>query len=853
MRGGGQGNYYLELACEDYYHEGGEPPGKWYGKGAKHLNLAGEVSKETFRNLLQGFNPTRTKPLVQNAGDKNRQSGWDLTFSAPKTVSVAWSQASEDVRQAIQAAQQEAVQAALQYLEAVAAVTRRGRGGSATEKSSFIAATFEHGTSRALDPQLHTHVLVLNISLRDDGTTGTIRSVDIFLHKMAAGAIYRVELAHQLEQRLGLSAERVKSWFELKGVSSELAEEFSKRRKEVEAFLEEHGLKDAVSAKIAALDTREKKGHVARAALFDTWRQTGEEFFFSEKEVRFLIKGPQKITATKDLAQQITGEALQEILTHQSYFTERELVRRVAEASQGSGLSSAQVLSAAQEEIHSTSILQIGEVHGERVFTTQEIIAQEEDLLSLVERSKSKEAHQVSASRLEKVLSKHSKLSAEQREAVKHITTTPGSIQALTGLAGTGKTVTLAAAREAWERQGFTVIGASLSGKAARGLEDGSGIKSATICKTLLDLDKHFIGIDVRKKRVFRRAPDWNSASKLAVPYFKFRFRKGKISLGSKTILVIDEAGMVGTRQMKDLLERAEAAGSKVVLVGDPKQLQPIDAGAPFRAIAERVGAAKLTEIKRQHEEWARQVVKDFSDGRIRKALSELAARGFVSVSKDQEVAERRLISDWRRVGINHPERNLVLTSTNEAAKRLNQLAQERRLKAGTIKRRNVTVGDVKIHEGDRVLFTENAATLDVFNGTLATVNEVSRDTLRVTLDNGKTSIIPLRYYKDIRLGYAATTHKAQGMTTVNAFILIEPNHLTKELAYVQASRACESTTLYTDETTAGPHLTELSKRMEKSEEKAMAHDILERKPDASEDSHAHQAQAANQQYEQTH
>jgi conjugative relaxase-like TrwC/TraI family protein len=828
MRGSGQGNYYLELACEDYYLQGGEPPGRWIGKGAARFNLSGEVRKEAFRNLLQGFDPEGKIFLVQNAGNEHRQSGWDLTFSAPKSVSAAWSQSPQDIRREFQAAQQAAVEKAIEYLQEVAAVTRRGQGGVSAEKASFVAATFEHGTSRALDPQLHTHALLLNISARQDGTTGTIRSADVFRHKMATGALYRAELAHQLEKRLGLTAQKVKSWFELRGVSEELSKEFSKRRTEIEAVLAERKLDNAVAAKIAALDTRHKKGHVARATLFETWRQAGAKHHWTEKELHSLIKGPREKTASQDSATRLASEALAEIIAHQSFFTERDLVRRVAESAQGQGVNADQVLAAVRDELCAKSIVHIGHVRGEKAFTTQEILAQERDLLSIVERSKTKDTHQIAPSKVEKALKGKPKLSTEQRDAVKHITATPGSIQALSGLAGTGKTSALSAAREIWEYQGYTVIGAALSGKAAQGLEEGAKIKSATIHKTLQDLDKGFVAIEVRKKHLFPNAPSWSPASKIELPYLKFRIGGDKVTLDAKTVLVVDEAGMVGTRQMKDLLERAEAARAKVVLVGDAKQLQPIEAGAPFRAIADRVGEAKLTEIKRQHEQWARDVVKKFAEGRTHEALSDLAARGQISVSKTLDDAERRLVADWKRAGVGAPEQNLILVATNEKAAKLNRLAQDARKKAGAIKRRSVTIGEDKIHEGDRVLFTKNARTLGVSNGTFATVTEVSRKSIRVTLDNKKSALIPLRYSQDIRLGYAATTHKAQGMTTENAFILVEPSNQSRELAYVQASRACAATRFYTDEITAGCELSELAKRMQKSDAKQLAHEVIQ-------------------------
>src|SRR5262245_27980884 len=192
---GGQGNYYLALARDDYYLKGGEPPGRWLGEGAKLLGLTGQVEGPALKQLLRGFSADGAVPLIQGAGNSDHQPGWDLTFSCPKSVSVLWSQAEESERRVIQEAQAAAVREALDYLQDVAAFTRRGKGGHTQERTKLLVASFDHGTSRAQDPQLHTHCLILNVGVRADGTTGTILSEPFYRHKLAAGAMYRAELA----------------------------------------------------------------------------------------------------------------------------------------------------------------------------------------------------------------------------------------------------------------------------------------------------------------------------------------------------------------------------------------------------------------------------------------------------------------------------------------------------------------------------------------------------------------------------------------------------------------------------------------------------------------------------------
>jgi len=192
--GSGQESYYDNLATQDYYIDGGEPPGQWFGQGANHLRLTDQVNSEIFTDVFQG--KLRGKTLV-GAPPKGyeRAPGWDLTFSAPKSVSVIFSQADYEESKKVREAQQAAVEKALSYVEEKCGFTRRGKGGAFVENAKCVFSTFEHGTSRAEQPQLHTHALMINLCVREDGTTGTLKTEKLYDHKMAAGAIYRAELA----------------------------------------------------------------------------------------------------------------------------------------------------------------------------------------------------------------------------------------------------------------------------------------------------------------------------------------------------------------------------------------------------------------------------------------------------------------------------------------------------------------------------------------------------------------------------------------------------------------------------------------------------------------------------------
>jgi conjugative relaxase-like TrwC/TraI family protein len=824
---GGQGNYYLALARDDYYLKGGEPPGRWLGEGAVQLGLTGAVESQAFKHLLQGFSADGRDPLIQGAGSPKHQPGWDLTFSCPKSVSAVWSQADGDVRQAIQEAQAAAVRGALDYLQDAAAYTRRGKGGLTREPTKLVVATFDHGTSRAQDPQLHTHCLVLNVGVREDGTTGTILSEPFYRHKLAAGAVYRAELSDQLEKRLGVVLERERSWFEVKGVPERLIEEFSKRRQQVEKALAERGAEGAKAAAKLTLATRQAKEHLPRSELLAAWQDVGRAHGFTAGEVNGLLL---KQGHRQDLAGRVSGcirAAVERITRHESHFPERELIRHAAEEAQAMGVAASVLRHKVKEELsRSPEIVCLGRVKGEIHYTTREMLALEEKLLGEVEALKALPSRPVGEKTISSV---KGRLSDEQKQALRHVTQSTGSIQVVSGMAGTGKTSMLRAAREAFEREGYEVVGACLSGKAVQGLEDGAGIKSSTLAK-LIGLPEFGYRGDLEKGLRQTAGDCARQVGRAALG--KKTWQTERIRLGPKTVLVVDEAGMVGTRQMQRLTEKVLAAGARLVLVGDEKQLQAIDAGGPFASIGARLGRATLTDIQRQREPWAREAVKQIAHGHGRQALQEYARRGLVAVADDRNGAMHALVRSWKRMGANNPRDHLILASTNMEATVLNRMAQVERTLAGALGKRGLSVAGSDFHRGDRILFTRNSKRYGVENGCLGSVVGVdtAHQILTVKLDKGKTVMIPVKDYEHLKLGYAVTTHKSQGATTENAYVLLGGPTQDRELSYVQASRARGTTRFFLDKLDAGEDLRELCKQLERSRQKDLSHDVLERR-----------------------
>ena len=346
-------------------------------------------------------------------------------------------------------------------------------------------------------------------------------------------------------------------------------------------------------------------------------------------------------------------------------------------------------------------------------------------------------------------------LSGEQRAAFEHVTDGRG-LSVVVGYAGTGKSAMLGVAREAWESAGYTVRGAALSGIAAEGLEHGSGIASRTIAS------------------------------------LEHQWGQGRELLASRDVLVIDEAGMVGTRQMERVLSHAADAGAKVVLVGDPQQLQAIEAGAAFRAIHERHGGVEISEVRRQHDGWQQDATRHLATGRTGLAIQAYGERGMVHAAETREAARGELIERWDRDRQASPgDTRIILTHTNDEVRELNDAARGRLRDAGELGMDvsiNAERGERQFASGDRIMFLRNERGLGVKNGTLGTVEQVTPQRMAVRTDDGRSVAFDTKDYAHIDHGYAATIHKAQGMTVDRAHVLATPG-MDSHGAYVAMSR----------------------------------------------------------------
>lgn len=301
-RGGIQASlgYYGHLGQDDYYTRGSEPPGRWAGEGAARLSLDGPVIRSEFEAALNGIDPKTGDRLTPLGGrHQNHAAGWDVTFSAPKSVSVLWALSDPDKRSAVENAQRMAVATATRHLEQTAAFARRGKGGAIREPTAgLLLAKFDHHTSRDLDPQLHTHVFVFNLAPRKDGTWGAIVSRELYKAQKQAGTVYRAALAAELE-RQGHTIERSDDSFRVAEIPRDVERAFSKRRQAIEVAAEAHGYRSPKGMEMAALRTRQPKRSIGRDALFDTWRAEARALGFERKSAHRLPNGARAAAAER--------------------------------------------------------------------------------------------------------------------------------------------------------------------------------------------------------------------------------------------------------------------------------------------------------------------------------------------------------------------------------------------------------------------------------------------------------------------------------------------------------------------------------------------------------------------------
>ncbi len=765
----GAEDYYLGIVAqgkEEYYTGTGEALGNWVGSGTTALGLRGEVVPDDLRAILAGASPHDGSPLGAGRGSPSRVSGFDLTFSAPKSVSVLWGLGDSETSAAVRAAHDQAVAEGLEYLERHATMARRGAGGERRiETSGLVAATFVHRTSRNGDPQLHTHVLAANVVLGADGRWSSPDARLLYFHARTAGFIYQASLRANLVETLGVRFGPVtRGSAELVGADPSLLRRFSTRRAEIEEYLSERGESSGRTAELAALATRAPKP--SNDAIGDAvdlrslWRNQALAVGIDPDADIATVGRPRAVVISDNAATGLTERLVSaEGLTAQdSVFERRDLIRVIAE-SMPDGAHLDALEGVADRVLVEPSVVTLDGMGrgGEGLQTTRELLEVETALLEVAGSHGQDGAGGVDGRLVACALADYSHLSAEQASMVRRLATSGAGVQIVVGKAGAGKTTALAVTREVFASAGYVVSGTALSARAAEELEVSAGIPSVTLARLLGELDD------------------------------------GTRVIGSRDVLVVDEAGMVGTRTIGRLIDEA-SSGAKLILVGDPLQLAEIQAGGTFRALAHRLGAIELNENRRQHEAWQRRALDELRSGDVAKALLAYEAHDRIRISTTMAAVKIDMVERWLET---RDSGALMLAVNRRDVDDLNAVARTKLIECGLLGDEVLRTEERSFALSDEVVCLRNARKLGVLNGTRGTVVGFDTDGLHIETAGGPR-VLPTRYIESRHLthGYATTVHKAQGATYDRAFVLATDS-LTREAGYVAMSRARRGTELF--------------------------------------------------------
>ena len=827
---------------DDYYAEGGHAPSAWWGAGADALRLYGEVHGSDFRVLLQGRLPDGAE---MHRGGESRTAGLDLTFSAPKSLSM---QALIGGSTELLEAHERAVTRALQYIQANLAAYRSTQAGETISMRSqnVVVARFDHDLSRELEPQVHTHCVMLNLTQRPDDEWRALDAHALYEQQKLLGALYRAELAKRV-QELGYGIRRTHQdgRFELAHITREQVEVFSTRSRAINAALaakgESRATASAAMREVAGLSTRRSKdSNVQRDELREAWRAKAAVLGVNWK--------PELRMASPSAGTEVEARTREAVDFAVAHLTERRaIVARLA---------------IAQEALaHGTGSLGLDEVQtdidrrlagGEllasadgRRLTTPGAQAKEHEMLDIERRGREALATAIwkpqqrrlfdapdAGSTLAPTLGPH--LTAGQRQAAELVLSTRNRIVGVQGLAGTGKTAMLQTVSENLGDK-FTAIGLAPSAAAARELS-AAGFEAMTIAGFLVS---------------GRRVDD-------------------------RTVVVVDEAGMVSRRDMHALLSAVEEAGARAVLVGDTGQLKAVEAGVPFRQLQEQgMATVRMADILRQQDEKLRSAVFDAAEGKVADSLKKLSA----TVAEVPHASERyeRIARDYASRLPEERLQTLAVASTNRARQAINERVRQRLGLAGsgvavtvlegrdltraqvqsslsyapgdivealrhydsiglrrgntaevveaapgcitlrrqdgqTVQWRPTAMPHVSVHRaeqrevavGDRIRFTANDYQLGVVNGQTGTIESIDLAACELKVNVGSECTLTLDIDRPLRVdhAYCTTVHAAQGQTCDRVLMDADVSGAmaNQSLYYVAISRARHSVTLYTDD-----------------------------------------------------
>lgn len=772
--GVGQERYYLEKVAEgaeDYYSGEGEAQGQWLGDGADDLGLLGEIEPEALVAMLTGRNPASGEPLGLRRVE-GAVPGFDLTFSAPKSVSLTWALGGTPIGAEVKAAHAEAVRAGLDYLQQSACWTRRGAGGHEfVQGNGFLAAGYVHRSSRAGDPQLHTHVLVANATQGPDGRWTRLYHPAIYEHAKTASYVYEAHLRDELTQRLGVRWREVKNGLsEIVGFDPEHLRAFSTRRAEILEAAGGEGA-SARAMQIATLETRKAKDtDLTTEALRDLWRSKAEEIGLTREAIHATFgkerQAPEARVAVAEVESSLTA--------HASHFDRRAAIQAVAD-NLPAGAPGPEVVELADAYLATPGVIRITETPKGPRFTTREIWELEQNALSNVEAMAARTDRAVVDELIvNRVLAQRPNIKPDQEAMVRRLLTGGEGVVVVVGEAGTGKTYATVAAAHGWADSGTELRIAAPTWRAANVLRS-EGMKATSVARLLAELDH-------------------GSAA-------------GQETLARGSVLVVDEAGMVDSRAMARLIDHARQAEAKLVLIGDPGQLGEIEAGGMFGAIVSRTEPIVLDEVIRHEHELERETAKMIREGEGREAISVYEGAHRVTVAEDALARREAMVADWWE-HFRQERDAMMLAKRNVEARELNQMAREKMRAEAKLGAEEIRVGEARFAVGDQVITRINDQQLQVFNRERWRVAEVDAGSGRLVLDGIDTAkrlsvdsvflerVNPRDGAPAIEHAYAGTIYQAQGATLDSAFVMADPS-MTKEEFYVATSRTRDETYLY--------------------------------------------------------
>jgi len=847
-------------ARENYYSQGDQIRGEWHGRLAGQWGLRGEVREEHFQRLSEGQHPMSGEQLVRHqtareyvnrdgrkVSPMEHRAGWDATFSAPKSVSLtALVGGDERVREA----HRESVGIALDELERYVQA-RIGGNLPAETTGKWVATKFEHDSARPVDgyaaPQLHTHVVFFNLTETEDGEAHALQPRELYKTQQYATAVYRSELAARLKT-LGYEIERGKSGQpEIIGYSEEYLAASSPRRRQIEEHLEKEKQRGADAAQIAAHKTREAKLNLSHDEVQQRHREIAEAFGNQPDRV---------VRASKETARDIEQEAPHRIvqsamtfskernLEREAVVDERDLLRDALRRSMGDATFT-EVRTEFEKRVGSDEFIEVEKKSGPpgRAFTTEEMIGYERETIQMMREGQNECPALASFETRREIDNHHPHLIQSQRVAVEQILASRDQVMALEGVAGAGKTTSLAVVREAAEREGYKVEGFAPTSRAAQKLAE-AGIESST-------LQRHLA--------------------------------QGNDQTGvQKHLYVLDESSLASTKQMNEFLHRLKDS-DRVLLVGDTRQHQAVEAGTPYQQRQEAgIQTVRLDEIIRQKDPALKEVVEHLSRGEVKEAIEKLDTQGRVHEIPQQDERLKEIARDY----IKQPEGTLVVSPDNRSRMEINRMIHTEMQKIGQVdhRERNVRVlvarqeitgadrqwaeqyepGNIvrytkgsKTHgidageyarvervearenlltvrresgekisydprrlqgvtlyreterafaQGDRVQFTAPNRERQIANRELGTIEKIDDGgNLQLRLDSGRPVTFNIKENPHLDYGYAVTSHSSQGQTADRVLVHIDTEQageklVNRRLAYVAVSRGRYDAHLYTDD-----------------------------------------------------